>query len=369
MPRTSPSARTIRRDRGLLGRERDLGARRAHDARAQLRRSRRRLRLRPAALEGADGTNREGAYWRYEVWLREQESALGSITGGNGAIYARAARRLRRGRSTLRSRPVASLPDGAAGATRGLRARGALVREALARPRGRVPAQGADVRALLADPAAGEDARTTSAPGYFVRARLAPRRSATAAACCTWPSSGRASALAGRGRVYRTVLAAQLAGLSLAFAGRMRWPGARRRARLLLRARHEGDRRRARRLPPPRRARPSGRRPRARGEAVPSTWRARRPLLALASPVLGAAAIAIRIEDGGPVLYRQRRVGRDGREFELLKLRTMVVGAETIGRRLRSRPGRPPHHDASGACCGVSRSTSCRSSGTCCAGT
>jgi cellulose synthase/poly-beta-1,6-N-acetylglucosamine synthase-like glycosyltransferase len=39
-------------------------------------------------LQEADGTNREGAYWRSELWLREQESALGSITGGNGAIYA-----------------------------------------------------------------------------------------------------------------------------------------------------------------------------------------------------------------------------------------------------------------------------------------
>jgi glycosyltransferase involved in cell wall biosynthesis len=39
-------------------------------------------------LEQADGTNREGAYWRLEVWLRERESALGSVTGGNGAIYA-----------------------------------------------------------------------------------------------------------------------------------------------------------------------------------------------------------------------------------------------------------------------------------------
>src|SRR5439155_3571884 len=39
-------------------------------------------------LETPDGTNREGAYWRFETWLREQESALGSITGGNGAIYA-----------------------------------------------------------------------------------------------------------------------------------------------------------------------------------------------------------------------------------------------------------------------------------------
>ncbi|HUP32570.1 MAG TPA: glycosyltransferase family 2 protein [Gaiellaceae bacterium] len=39
-------------------------------------------------LERADGTNREGAYWRYELWLRESESRLGSVTGGNGSIYA-----------------------------------------------------------------------------------------------------------------------------------------------------------------------------------------------------------------------------------------------------------------------------------------
>jgi cellulose synthase/poly-beta-1,6-N-acetylglucosamine synthase-like glycosyltransferase len=39
-------------------------------------------------LERPDGTNREGVYWRYELWLRGSESALGSITGGNGAIYA-----------------------------------------------------------------------------------------------------------------------------------------------------------------------------------------------------------------------------------------------------------------------------------------
>ena len=35
-----------------------------------------------------EGTNREGLYWRYELWLRRRESAAGSITGGNGAIYA-----------------------------------------------------------------------------------------------------------------------------------------------------------------------------------------------------------------------------------------------------------------------------------------
>ena len=53
--------------------------------------------------------------------------------------------------------------------------------------------------------------------------------------------------------------------------------------------------------------------------------------LALASPLLAAAAVAIKLEDGGPILYKQRRVGRDGSEFELLKLRTMVVGAEHQG--------------------------------------
>ena len=53
--------------------------------------------------------------------------------------------------------------------------------------------------------------------------------------------------------------------------------------------------------------------------------------LALASPVLGLAALAVKLEDGGSVLYRQRRVGLRGEEFELLKLRTMVEGAERQG--------------------------------------
>ena len=53
--------------------------------------------------------------------------------------------------------------------------------------------------------------------------------------------------------------------------------------------------------------------------------------LVLASPLLAAAAIATKLESGGPVLYRQTRVGKDGVDFELLKLRTMVVGAEKLG--------------------------------------
>ena len=53
--------------------------------------------------------------------------------------------------------------------------------------------------------------------------------------------------------------------------------------------------------------------------------------LVLSSPLLGVAALAVKLEDGGSVLYRQTRVGRDGADFELLKLRTMVAGAETMG--------------------------------------
>jgi len=53
--------------------------------------------------------------------------------------------------------------------------------------------------------------------------------------------------------------------------------------------------------------------------------------LVLTGPVLAAAAAAIKLEDGGPVLYRQTRVGKDGRDFEVLKLRSMVVGAEHRG--------------------------------------
>src|SRR5438128_2132776 len=53
--------------------------------------------------------------------------------------------------------------------------------------------------------------------------------------------------------------------------------------------------------------------------------------LAVSSPFLALAAVAVKVEDGGPVLYRQSRVGKGGVDFELLKLRTMVVGAEKLG--------------------------------------
>jgi lipopolysaccharide/colanic/teichoic acid biosynthesis glycosyltransferase len=54
-------------------------------------------------------------------------------------------------------------------------------------------------------------------------------------------------------------------------------------------------------------------------------------VLALSSPLLALALIAIRLESRGGAIYRQRRVGLDGREFDVLKLRTMVDGAEQLG--------------------------------------
>ena len=53
--------------------------------------------------------------------------------------------------------------------------------------------------------------------------------------------------------------------------------------------------------------------------------------LVLASPVLALSALAVKLTSRGPALYRQMRVGRDGADFELFKLRTMVEGAETQG--------------------------------------
>ena len=64
-------------------------------------------------------------------------------------------------------------------------------------------------------------------------------------------------------------------------------------------------------------------------------------LLVLTAPLLALAALAIRLESRGPVFYRQRRVGRAGRPFELWKLRTMVPGAEAMGAGIYVLEGDP----------------------------
>ena len=63
--------------------------------------------------------------------------------------------------------------------------------------------------------------------------------------------------------------------------------------------------------------------------------------LVLTSPVLLAAVIAVRIESHGSAIFRQRRVGKHGEPFEMLKIRTMVSGAEFQGAGLALNYGDP----------------------------
>jgi len=63
--------------------------------------------------------------------------------------------------------------------------------------------------------------------------------------------------------------------------------------------------------------------------------------LVLTSPVLLAAAIAIKLDDGGPVFYRQLRVKRDGEVFTMWKLRTMHVGADRMRSQLANEADGP----------------------------
>ncbi len=63
--------------------------------------------------------------------------------------------------------------------------------------------------------------------------------------------------------------------------------------------------------------------------------------LVVTAPVLLAAIVAIRLETPGHPIFRQRRIGKDGRPFDMLKLRTMVAGAESMGSGLAVNEGDP----------------------------
>jgi lipopolysaccharide/colanic/teichoic acid biosynthesis glycosyltransferase len=63
--------------------------------------------------------------------------------------------------------------------------------------------------------------------------------------------------------------------------------------------------------------------------------------LLVSAPVLLVAIVAIRLESHGHPIYRQRRVGKDGRPFDVLKLRTMVQGAEGMGAGMAVNEGDP----------------------------
>lgn len=63
--------------------------------------------------------------------------------------------------------------------------------------------------------------------------------------------------------------------------------------------------------------------------------------LLLLAPLLGALALLIRLREGGPVLYRQERVGWGGRPFTMLKFRTMIPDAEAQGGAVWAKRGDP----------------------------
>jgi lipopolysaccharide/colanic/teichoic acid biosynthesis glycosyltransferase len=62
-------------------------------------------------------------------------------------------------------------------------------------------------------------------------------------------------------------------------------------------------------------------------------------VLLVTGPVVLLAIVAIRLESPGHPIYRQRRIGKDGRPFDVLKLRTMVSGAEKMGAGLAVNDG------------------------------
>ena len=59
--------------------------------------------------------------------------------------------------------------------------------------------------------------------------------------------------------------------------------------------------------------------------------------LIIFSPIMGIIAYKIKKEDGGPVFYKQMRVGKNGRQFEMYKFRSMVVNADKMLKKLKSQ--------------------------------
>ena len=109
-------------------------------------------------------------------------------------------------------------------------------------------------------------------------------------------------------------------------------------------------------------------------QARRSTCSARRWGCCAVSPLLIVVAIAIKLDSRGPVFFRQLRVGRHGKRFQMLKFRTMVPEAEAmkdwlrhrneaLRRPLQDRRG-PPRHTGRAIAAQAARSTSCRSCST-----
>ncbi len=287
------------------------------------------------AADGADASNQEGVYWRYELALRGYESRLSSITAGNGAIYA-----------TRRKTYIVVDP---------------IMGHDLSLPFNMVKR---GLRAVYVPAARASEKMVPSLAGEFARKRRMMSH--------TWPILLRGGMLSPRGyppgyalmivshRLLRyctpglhvLALAANVALLAIgagtlyighvrpadraAARGRAGRPSAAApaAARPLLRA----DRRLAGRRPVGL-AGPRHRRLLGCGRGNPLIRRAvdiaaSSLALVLSAPVLALAALAIRVESRGPVIYRQPRAGLHGQPFDVLKLRTMVDGAEHLGAKL-----------------------------------
>ena len=285
-----------------------------------------------SASSPTGATNQEGLYWRYEMWLRRMESALRSVTAGNGAIYA-----TRRG-SYLIVDPLAghdlSFPFNMV--KRGWRA---------------VYATDARASEKMAPSIEGEFARkrrmaSRTWPTVFLGGLLSPRGYDPMYALMIFShrvlrylspflhviALGSAIALIGHGWVYLVAAVLQVLVLVAARAGAVR-AAASVAGRALLRRDHGLARGRAVGLADRRADRCLGA---GRGNQVTSGRRAfdlsiAGPVAILTAPVVGMLALAIKLDSRGPVLYHQVRVGLDGRHFRICKLRTMIVGAEFVG--------------------------------------
>ena len=284
-----------------------------------------------------DGSNQEGVYWRYEMAVRELESRVGDVTAGNGALYA-----------TRRDSYVVVDPR---------------MGHDLSFPFNMVKR---GWRAKYEPSATATEKTTPSNESEFRRKRRMMSH--------TWPIMLTGGILDPRG--YSPLYAFEIVShrllryvtpflhvIALVTSIRLRYRaalGGQRRprscsppapafggggpavqARALLRARHRVARGRPLRLPAHRHARRLGE---GRGHAMIA--RALDLVVAsvallVSSPFLLVATIAIRVESPGSPIYRQRRIGRDGEPFEMLKLRTMVSGAEHHGAGMAVNYGDP----------------------------
>ena len=303
-----------------------------------------------------DGNNVEGAYWRYEMAVREMESALAGVTAGNGAIYA-----------VRRDAYLPLAPSGShdlsfpfAFAKRGLRSLYAPAARAEEKMVPTIEGEFDRKRRMMVglwDIVVGEGMLSPRGyPGLFAF-EIASHRLLRYLSPLLHVDRPARQPLPPRRRLGLRPRLRPAAGAARRGVPRSLLPDRAVSRRPSLRPHHRLDRRRPLGPLPPR-----GRGPLGEGGGDPLMPRAFDILiaalaLAILSPLLLVAAIAIKLSSRGPAFYRQRRVGLDG-------ARVRDVEAADDGRRLR--PGRrsaksstatTPASPLPGACCVAPRST------------